>query len=121
MTDKSKTEDAAFVARALAHLPSPEVSLALQARILADFDAVAARRRRRPLALLKSWTAALKPGMPLWQPGAVLVASLVCGLIVGALAAPAHTPAATLATSADTATTGTSDTIPAFVMLGDLS
>ncbi len=58
---------------------------ALRARVLADFDAVIARRRNSFVARLAR---ALWPDVPLWQPAMALTAALAIGIIAG-LAVPA--------------------------------
>jgi len=62
---------------------------ALSARILADFDAVSARRARWKFSRLID---AIWPGAPAWKPAAVLGLSLMIGLGVGALL-PVYGPA----------------------------
>lgn len=57
-------------------------SAALSARILADFDAVSAKRARWSLSRLVD---AIWPGAPVWKPAAALGLSLMIGLGVGAL------------------------------------
>ncbi len=59
-----------------------EPASALSARILADFDAVSARRARWSL----SWFVdAVWPGAPVWKPAAAFGLSLMIGLGVGTL------------------------------------
>ena len=81
--------DGAFAQRALSRLPSVAVPPALEARILADFDAAAARRRRTlwnaPARLMGAWRDAVWPGAPAWKPATVLALSLMIGLAAGAL------------------------------------
>ncbi len=85
--DNSNGSDASFAARTLADLPSVAPSAALNARILADFDAVAAKRRRSPwfaaMRLLRKVGDAVWPGVPLWQPASVFALSLLVGLAAG--------------------------------------
>jgi hypothetical protein len=57
-----------------------EPASALSARILADFDALSARRWRVTRLVDAVW-----PGAPLWKPAAALGLSLMIGLGVGAL------------------------------------
>jgi hypothetical protein len=97
---EKRMEDRAFAEAALKELPSVAVPSALQARILADFDAVAAKHApqasQAPGALaqrLRRWRDALWPGAPLWKPASVLALSLLIGLSAGALM-PASTSAA---------------------------
>ena len=59
-----------------------EPASALQARILADFDAVSARRARWSVSRLVD---AVWPGAPVWKPACALGLSLMIGLGVGAL------------------------------------
>jgi hypothetical protein len=109
---ENRCSDAEFAARVLALLPESGVPAGLEARILADFNAVTAKRQRAP-----SWRAvfaAVWPGMPLWQPGAVLAVSLLCGLLVGSVVPVANT-------GSDTALVQqVSEAAPALTMLGDL-
>jgi len=64
-------------------------SAALSARILADFDAVSAKRARWSMT---RFVDAVWPGAPLWKPAAALGLSLMIGLGVGALL-PIYGPA----------------------------
>jgi hypothetical protein len=57
-------------------------SAALSSRILADFDAVSAKRARWSLSRLVD---AIWPGAPVWKPATALGLSLMIGLGVGAL------------------------------------
>jgi hypothetical protein len=85
--------DAEFAARALAMLPVAAVPPALARRVLADYDAVLARRAapRRPLAAVAAF---FWPGVPAWKPATVLAAALLIGLAAGALVpAPGDTSA----------------------------
>ncbi|MDE2181640.1 MAG: hypothetical protein KGJ78_01325 [Alphaproteobacteria bacterium] len=80
--DASEHEDAALTQQALSALPTVPVPAELAARILADFDAVAAGLARRPA---NRWRDALWPGVPVWKPATVLALSLMVGLAAGAL------------------------------------
>jgi hypothetical protein len=87
--DNSKDADAAFAARTLAVLPAITPAPALEARILAQFDAVAARRARTPWAAttrtMRRFGDAIWPGVPVWQPASILALSLLIGLAAGTL------------------------------------
>jgi hypothetical protein len=113
MTDRPT--DAEFVERVLALMPAAGVPPSLEDRILADFVAVTARGRCGP-GPLRSLAAALWPGASLWQPGAILAASLICGLTIGVAVAPGTS------STADPSVTMqlVAETVPAFDMLGDL-
>lgn len=82
----SADADAEFAARLMKELPSVPVSATLQARILADFDAVAAKRKSplwaRPLRTLRD---AVWPSAPVWKPASVFALSLAIGLAAGTL------------------------------------
>jgi hypothetical protein len=111
--------DAAFAARLLADLPSVPASGALQACILADFDAVAAKRNAslwavalRPVRKLRD---AVWPSAPAWQPASIFALSLVLGLAAGALV---PSSALTGAGSGQDETQ-TFDTIPSLDLSGD--
>jgi hypothetical protein len=81
--------DAAFAARVLAGLPDVPVPGALEVRILADFDAAAARRKSSlwnwALHPVRSLRDAVWPGAPAWQPASVFALSLLIGLAAGTL------------------------------------
>lgn len=62
----------------LKELPSVPAPAALERRILADFDRLAARPR-----LLDRLREAVWPGVPLWRPAGALAAALVLGVIAG--------------------------------------
>ena len=87
--DVSKDADAAFAARTLAALPAIAPAPALEAHILADFDAVTARQARAPWAVvtrtMRGLGDAIWPGVPVWQPASILALSLLAGLAAGAL------------------------------------
>lgn len=81
----SWTEDAAFADVVLKTLPSVAVPPQLEARILADFDAVAAERAPGALSrLAHRWRDVIWPGAPLWKPASMLALSLLVGLMAGA-------------------------------------
>lgn len=87
MAREDLEQDAAFAQRAVSSLPSVPVPGGLEARILADFDAVTARRRRSlaPGRLVRRWRDTMWPGAPMWKPAAVLALSLAVGLAAGAM------------------------------------
>lgn len=79
-------QDAKFVNDLLRRLPTTPVSSALEARILADFDAVAAKRKPGALLrLARHWRDRVWPGAPVWQPISLLAVSLAIGLMAGTL------------------------------------
>ena len=87
----ARLEEARHLDRLLDRLPSADPSPALQARILADADRllppVDGRPSRRGVGLwrrlLDGIGPALWPGLPAWQPSAVLGLSLAAGLALG--------------------------------------
>jgi len=83
---ENRKQEARFADEALGLLPSVAVPSALEARILADFDRIAARhapgRLRR---LFLRWRDDLWPGAPLWKPASVLALSLAIGVMAGVL------------------------------------
>ena len=85
--DNSNGDDAAFTMRVLSTLPPVAPTDALQERVLADFDAVAAKRRRSPrfaaMRLVRKLSDAVWPGVPLWQPVSIFALSLLIGLAAG--------------------------------------
>ncbi|MDE2111605.1 MAG: hypothetical protein KGJ79_10725 [Alphaproteobacteria bacterium] len=88
MSEPARAEaqsDAEFAARLLSSLPGAAVSPALEARILADFDRVAANKRRGAwiAGLTRGLRDAVWPGAPAWQPAAVFALSLIAGLAAG--------------------------------------
>ena len=86
MVDKLQTDDAVFANAILKSLPEPAVPGGLEARILADFDRVSARRGSGlAQRLAQRWGELLWPGAPVWQPVSALALSLVIGLTAGAL------------------------------------
>ena len=85
MDDKQRMDDAAFADAILKGLPATAVPAALQARILADFERVAARRASRwTHRIAQHWSELLWPGVPVWQPVSMLALSLIVGLTAGA-------------------------------------
>ena len=114
--DKYPGSDAEFADRTLGALPRTQVPDALRARIMADFDTVAAKRRAGLLYELRVLAGTIWPGAPLWKPGAVFAASLLCGLAAGAFVPvlqPAQDDSASLRQQ-------WADASPALDMLGDL-
>ncbi len=98
------TEDAAFADGVLKALPSVAVPPELEARILADFNAVAAKRAPGAVSrFMQRLRDAAWPGAPLWKPASILALSLLIGLTAGAFvpAADLTSPEQTTA-SADT-------------------
>jgi hypothetical protein len=86
MVHKDEIDDAAFAAEVMGQVATTAVPLALEARILADFERVAAVRRHSPVwRLAARWRDRLWPGAPVWQPATLLAASLAVGLIAGAM------------------------------------
>jgi len=75
--------DALWLARMFQELPPVPVAPALQARVLASFDAVAERRRAGFRGFLRRLGETVWPGAPMWQPAAVLAASLAIGITAG--------------------------------------
>ena len=70
--------DGMWVDGILGNLPGVAAEPALQARILADFDRVAARRWRFGRFFDAMW-----PGVPLWRPATVMAAALAIGIAAG--------------------------------------
>ena len=75
--------DALWLASLFKDLPPVPVTPALQARLLASFDAVAERRRSGVRGFLRRLGETVWPGAPTWQPAAVLAASLAIGIAAG--------------------------------------
>ena len=75
--------DALWLAGIFRELPPVPVTPALQARVLASFDAVTERRRTGLRGLLRRLGETVWPGAPAWQPAAVLAASLAIGIAAG--------------------------------------
>ena len=84
MGENERTDDAGFTQEILKALPAVAVPAALEARILGDFDRMAARPGKLT-AMLARIGERLWPGAPVWQPASVLAVSLVMGLTAGAL------------------------------------
>ena len=107
--------DTEFTGRMLDRLPAAEVPAALQARILADFDAVSAKRGAWA-AWMRGLAALAWPNAPVWKPVTAFTLSLLFGLAAGVFI-----PSSNL-------TRDTSDPLqqqlaaasPALEMLGDL-
>jgi hypothetical protein len=118
--DRASAErDAAFAARVLTGLPSVPVPGTLEARILADFDAVAAKRKAstwavatRPLQKLRD---AVWPSAPAWKPASIFALSLLLGLAAGVFV-----PSSTLAdVNSGQTEVASSDTVPDLDLSGD--
>jgi hypothetical protein len=111
--------DALFAARVLAGLPSDPVPGTLEARVLADFDAVAAKRRAslRALALrpARRLRDAVWPDAPAWQPASVFALSLLIGLAAGTLV-PSSALTSVSSVQDETAAV---DTVPDLNLSGD--
>ena len=111
--------DAVFAARILSDLPGVPVPGTLEARILADFDSVAAKRNASLWAWLlrpaRGLRDAVWPGAPAWKPASVLALSLLIGLMAGTLV-PAS--ALTSVSSVQDETTVV-DTVPNLDISGD--
>ena len=111
-------DDAAFAQGALNALPSVAVPAALERRILADFDAVAARPpRARFVGRLRD---AVWPGAPVWKPASVLALSLVIGLAAGALVPSADLTRDTANQTQVSSSSSPYDSSPALDMSKDL-
>jgi hypothetical protein len=94
----NEMDDKHFADKVLKGLPTVAVSQGLEARILADFDRLSARRPSGVLAMLShGWSERLWPGAPVWQPISLLALSLIVGLTAGAFL-----PSPQATTSADT-------------------
>ena len=111
--------DAAFAARVLTGLPGVPVPGTLEARILADFDAVAAKRKASPWAWalhpVRSLRDAVWPSAPAWQPASVFALSLLIGLAAGAFV-----PSSTLVdVNSSQDETVAVDTVPDLDLSGD--
>ena len=118
--DRASTQsDAAFAARVLSGLPSVPVPGTLQARILADFDAVAAKRKASPWAWAMRPVHWLRdvawPSAPAWKPASIFALSLLFGLAAGVFV-----PSSTL-TDVNSGQTeaAASDTVPDLDLSGD--
>jgi len=114
---EDRNQEARFTDVVLGLLPTVPVSPALEARILDDFDRIAARRA--PGVLVRAfwrWRDSLWPGAPLWKPASVLALSLAIGVMAGVLI-PASDLAAS--TSSDQQYAAADDP-PVVNMAGDL-
>lgn len=111
--------DAEFADRAFQSLKDGPLAVSdgLEARLMADFDAVLARRTRRPAHRFRVWVQAIHPDMKLWQPGLALTASLIIGLTTGALLPAASGSTSRPATKVQVAAAE----LPALAMSGDLA
>ena len=78
-------EEAGWLDDALKALPAATVSGALQQRILASFETVAARRNAGFGNAIRRFAAAIWPGAPAWRPAVALAFSLLVGLVAGTL------------------------------------
>jgi hypothetical protein len=111
--------DAAFAARILTDLPGVPAPGTLEARILADFEAVAAKRKASLWALVlrpaRRLRDAVWPSAPAWKPASVFALSLLIGLAAGTLV-PAS--ALTSVTSVQDETVAV-DTVPDLNLSGD--
>lgn len=96
----NEMDDKIFAEKLIKALPTTAVSSALEARILADFDRISARRSRGLIGFAEGWAARLWPGAPLWQPASVLALSLAIGLMAGAFV-PSFNSASTTTASTD--------------------
>jgi hypothetical protein len=79
---KNQQNDAEFAQEILKFLPTVAVPAGLEARILADFDRVAAHRAGRA-GWLGRIGEKLWPGAPAWQPASIFALSLAIGLVAG--------------------------------------
>jgi hypothetical protein len=119
MTDDRKTQDARFADEFFATLASTPVPPGLEARILADFDRIAARRVSGVTSrLMNGWWDAIWPGVPAWKPASVLALSLAIGLTAGVLVPLSELTAST--TSTDQQILAAGDAPPVVSMAGDL-
>ena len=119
MTDDRKNQDARFADGLFASLPGTSVPPGLEARILADFDSIAARRVPGALSRwMHGWWDAIWPGAPVWKPASVLVLSLAVGLMAGVLVPSSDLSASTTITTDQQYAAG--DAPPVVTMAGDL-
>jgi hypothetical protein len=79
----SDAGDEGWLSDILQELPPVPVTPALQARVLASFDAVSGKRRFGLTGMLVRLGEAIWPGAPAWQPAVVLAASLAIGIAAG--------------------------------------
>jgi hypothetical protein len=111
---KDRMDDREFVETALKAVPSVAVPAALEARLLADFDALALKRAARA-GFLRRWRDAMWPGAPLWKPASVLALSLLIGLTAGTLM-----PTGNQVSAPSEQTLAALDTTPVLDLSGDL-
>jgi len=76
-------DDADWLERVFRDLPPTPVTPALQARVLASFDAVTVRRGSGLRGMLRRLGEAVWPGAPAWQPAVVFAAALAIGIAAG--------------------------------------
>ena len=114
-----KSADAAFAARVLTELPSVPVPAALEARILVDFDAIAAKRKSSLWALtmhpVQGLRDAVWPSAPAWKPASIFAMSLLFGLAAGVFV-PSST---SMGANSDQVETPAVDTAPDLDLSGD--
>lgn len=83
----NQTDDRVWLDGIVQRQSGIEASPALEARILASFDAVQAQRNAGVAGAMRQFSAlfrdAVWPGVPLWKPATVLGLSLALGLIAG--------------------------------------
>lgn len=119
MTEDRNTEDTRFTEALLASLESTPVPAALEARILADFDRVAARRAPGAMSrVFRRWRDAIWPGAPVWKPASLLALSLAIGLMAGVFVPASAISGGTNSSSDQQIATG--DAPPVVNMTGDL-
>ena len=119
MTEDRNYRDVRFAHEVLGSLPTTPVPARLEARILADFDRIAARRAPGMLSrLFRRWRDAVWPGAPVWKPASVLALSLAIGLTAGVLV-PSSELASNTTTQSDQQIAAT-DAPPVVNMAGDL-
>jgi hypothetical protein len=82
MVENERNDDARMTQQLLRSLATVAVPAALEQRILADFDRLAARRAIPAMHRIGAW---LWPGVPAWAPASALVFSLIVGLAAGAV------------------------------------
>jgi|WetSurMetagenome_2_1015567.scaffolds.fasta_scaffold323395_2 hypothetical protein len=111
---KDRMDDREFVETALRALPSVAVPVALETRLLAGFDALAAKRAARA-GWLRRWRDIMWPGAPLWKPASVLALSLLIGLSAGTLM-----PTANQVSAPSEQTLAALDSAPVLDLSGDL-
>lgn len=132
MTEKmpDTVTDYDFAERAFRTLPPARVSMALEARIMAGFDAAMARRQQSPGNRLRAALHAAFPGIRPWQPAFAFAMALMIGGVAGTFlprpAATSAAPAAIASIDSDTdsttlyASADADSQLPALAMAGDL-